>query len=207
MADSIWKGFRWNGTGGMNSVFVMTHKEIDIAKMAGHKWTYAWVVIDYQPLKEDPNRIRIAVGGNLIKYREKSARLISQQALNVMTMQEALTPPSAFTPRTFVPIGYENNVLNFAHFALSMAHPTTGETISSYKRLMNDPETAKIWQKAFGTQRDDNARSTYTPIGFHPTNIRTHSIQKQCPKFCALCVADGTSDHGRNHIKLQTVHE
>jgi hypothetical protein len=31
-----------------------------------------------------------------------------------------------------------------------MVHPTTGETISSYNQLMNDPETAKIWQTAFG---------------------------------------------------------
>jgi hypothetical protein len=31
-----------------------------------------------------------------------------------------------------------------------MAHPTTGETISSYNRLMNDPETAEVWQTAFG---------------------------------------------------------
>ena len=31
-----------------------------------------------------------------------------------------------------------------------MVHPTTGETISSYKRLMNDQETAKVWQTAFG---------------------------------------------------------
>jgi len=77
-------------------------------------------------------------------------RLISQQALNVMTMREALTPPSAFTRRTFVPIAYKNNVPNFVHFASPMVHPTTGETISSYKRLMNDPETAEIWQTAFG---------------------------------------------------------
>jgi len=28
------------GQKGTNSVFVMTHKEIDIAKNAGHKWTY-----------------------------------------------------------------------------------------------------------------------------------------------------------------------
>ncbi len=47
---------------GMNSVFVMTHKEIDIAKAAGHKWTYARVIVDYRPQKEDPNQIRIASG-------------------------------------------------------------------------------------------------------------------------------------------------
>jgi hypothetical protein len=31
-----------------------------------------------------------------------------------------------------------------------MVHPTTGETTSSYKKLMNDPATMEIWQKAFG---------------------------------------------------------
>jgi len=79
-----------------------------------------------------------------------SPRLVSQQALNAMTMREALTPPKLFTPRKFVPVAYEDNVPNFAHFASPMIHPTTGETISSYKRLMNDPETAEVWQTAFG---------------------------------------------------------
>ncbi len=36
---------------------------------AGHKWTYAWIVVDYRPQKEDSNWIRIAVGGNLITYK------------------------------------------------------------------------------------------------------------------------------------------
>jgi len=62
------QGDNKTGQKGTNSVFVMTHKEIDIAKNAGHKWTYARVVVDYRPQKEDPNRIRIAVGGNLITY-------------------------------------------------------------------------------------------------------------------------------------------
>jgi hypothetical protein len=57
------------GQKGTDSVFVMTHKEIDIAKAAGHKWTYARVVVDHRPQKEDPNRIRIAVGRNLITYK------------------------------------------------------------------------------------------------------------------------------------------
>ena len=57
------------GQKGTNSVFVMTHKEIDIAKNAGHKWTYARIVVNYRPQKEDPNSIRITVGGNLITYK------------------------------------------------------------------------------------------------------------------------------------------
>jgi hypothetical protein len=31
-----------------------------------------------------------------------------------------------------------------------MVHPTTGNMITSYKKLMNDPEMAKVWQTAFG---------------------------------------------------------
>jgi hypothetical protein len=31
-----------------------------------------------------------------------------------------------------------------------MVHPVTGKTISSYKKLMNDPATAEIWQTIFG---------------------------------------------------------
>jgi len=65
-------------------------------------------------------------------------------------MREALTPPQIFTPRKFVPVAYADNVPNFAHFASPMIHPTMGETISSCKRLMNDPDTAKVWQTAFG---------------------------------------------------------
>jgi hypothetical protein len=53
-------------------------------------------------------------------------------------------------PQNFIPIAYKDNVQNFAHFASPMVNPTTGETISSYKWLINDPETAEVWQTAFG---------------------------------------------------------
>jgi hypothetical protein len=31
-----------------------------------------------------------------------------------------------------------------------MVHPITGKTISSYKKLMNNPATSETWQTAFG---------------------------------------------------------
>ena len=34
----------------------------------GKKPTYSRVVVDFHPQKEDPNRVRITTGGNLIKY-------------------------------------------------------------------------------------------------------------------------------------------
>jgi hypothetical protein len=35
---------------------------------------------------------------------------------------------------------------------MPMVHPTTGETISSYKCLMPNLATVKIWQTAFGKE-------------------------------------------------------
>ena len=33
---------------------------------------------------------------------------------------------------------------------MPMVHPVTGETISSFKRLKEDPDTAETWNTAFG---------------------------------------------------------
>ncbi len=40
--------------------------------------------------------------------------------------------------------------VHFEHYANPMVHLVTGATISSYKKLMNDPATAEVWQTAFG---------------------------------------------------------
>ena len=60
------QGDNLTGKRGSNTVFVMTHNKI--AKIPRPKTvTYARVVPDYRPQKEDPYRIRITAGGNLIK--------------------------------------------------------------------------------------------------------------------------------------------
>ena len=48
--------------------------------------------------------------------------------------------------------------LDLKQIATPMVHPTTGEMISSYKRLMHDPVTAEIWQTAFGNDFGGMAR-------------------------------------------------
>jgi len=51
--------------------------------------------------------------------------------------------PTKLLPTTAIPT-------NFEHYAMPMVHPVTGETISSYKKLMKDPVTVETWQTAFG---------------------------------------------------------
>ncbi len=61
------QGCNKTGQKGTNAMFVMTKAEIASALAAGKKFTYANPVIDHRPQKEDPNRIRITAGGNLIQ--------------------------------------------------------------------------------------------------------------------------------------------
>jgi hypothetical protein len=56
---------------------------------------------------------------------------------------------------------------DFNQVAIPMVHPTTGETISSYKKLMYDPATSKIWQMAFG--KDFGGMALLKSWGTHMT--------------------------------------
>ena len=110
-----------------------------------------------------------------------NAKLISQHALNVLTMKEALYSPPVFVQRNYVHHNFVKNVPNYAHYASPMVHPTTGKTITSYKCLMHNPATAEVWQTAFGkdfggmAQGDDKTGQKGTNSIF----VMTHAKIKQ----------------------------
>ncbi len=62
------QGCNKTGQKGKNAMFIMTHDEIMHALAAKNFFTYANPVVDYQPQIDDPHRIRIMAGGNLINY-------------------------------------------------------------------------------------------------------------------------------------------
>ena len=53
-----------------NTVKFLTHNEIR-AIPKDQTITYAHIVVDYRKQKKDPNRVRITVGGNLLKSDEE----------------------------------------------------------------------------------------------------------------------------------------
>jgi hypothetical protein len=61
------QGDNKTGQVGTNAMFVMDQKDIPNIP-ADRTVTYANVVVDYRPQKEDPHRIRITAGGSLINY-------------------------------------------------------------------------------------------------------------------------------------------
>ena len=71
-------------TKGTNTIFYLSHT--DICKIPQDRTvTYAHIVIDHRPQKEDPNRVCITVGGNLNDYPFKltmhTANMVSSKIL------------------------------------------------------------------------------------------------------------------------------
>ena len=83
-----------------------------------------------------------------IAGRLRNHNAISQQAMNFLTNEVWNNLPQHFTPTNLRP-KEEATAANLEHLAMPMIHPTMSETISSYKKLMNDPTTMEIWQTAF----------------------------------------------------------
>ncbi len=94
-------------------------------------------------------------------------RIVTQHAINILTLCEQASFSTIHTPHSLmqhakVPINYE-------HYANPMVHPFTGQTISSYKKLMHDPDTAEVWQTAFGKDVGGMAQGC-NKTGQHGTN-------------------------------------
>ncbi len=110
-----------------------------------------------------------------------NAKLISQHALNALTMKEALYAPKDFAQRKYVHHNFVENVPNYSHFVSPMVHSTMGETITSYKWLRHDPALAEVWQTAFekdfGGMAQGNDKTGQK--GMNSIFVMTHAKIKQ----------------------------
>ena len=69
------------------------------------------------------------------------------------TLAGLLTHDSNMDKLPFTPTKLRFKVappVDFAHYAMQMIHPVTGESIGSYKRLMNNPAMAETWMTTLG---------------------------------------------------------
>ena len=71
---------------------------------------------------------------------------------------EQATFQQIFTSKALVKYARIPVVHKFDHYANPMVHLVTGETISSYKIMMNDPTTAEVGQTAFGKDFEGTAQ-------------------------------------------------
>ena len=118
-----------------------------------------------------------------------SPRIISQEAVNLVTNkiyhQENQRPwlPSSFI--TSAPANLANNYdVDIEHFCAPVVHPTTGETITQYRKLLRDPITNEVWSTAFGKEWGRMAQGD-NKTGEKGTNsifVMNHEEIKHIPK-------------------------
>jgi hypothetical protein len=80
---------------------------------------------------QDPWMRLIPVPGSL-----RQSNLISQEAINFLTDCVWAKSLNNYTPDK---LKCKKQGLDFEQIAMPMVHPTTGETISSHKKLMHNP--------------------------------------------------------------------
>jgi hypothetical protein len=80
-------------TKGTSTIFFLLH--YDICNIPNDRTvTYARIVIDHRPLKEDPNHVSITVGGNLIDYLFKltmqTADMVSSKIYGIVSLASGM---------------------------------------------------------------------------------------------------------------------
>jgi hypothetical protein len=81
---------------GTNTIFFLSHDEIRCIPK-DRVITYARIVINHHPQKDNPNRVRITVGGNLINYPyELTTRTADIVSTKIMWNSIISTPGAKF---------------------------------------------------------------------------------------------------------------
>jgi hypothetical protein len=107
--------------------------------------------------------------------------IISQMAMNMLHLDDLNNNPTPFTPTRLLPPPAPP--MNLEHHTMPMVHPVTRETISSYKKLMNDHVTAETWQTAFGKdfQRMCQGDKKLRTVGTNAMFVMTPKDVKNMP--------------------------
>ncbi len=90
------QGDKHTNTLGTDCLFVLPHNKIALIPK-DRIITYANIVVDHRPHKEDPNRVRITAGGNLIHYPgELTTRTADLSTAKILWNSVLSTPNAKF---------------------------------------------------------------------------------------------------------------
>ena len=94
---------------------------------------------------------------NKISFR--CPTMFSKDAVNLVTAgiyyregEDKWTPRTFITASTGNSHGDNNYDVDVEHFCAPVVHPITGETITQYRKLKDDPATKDVWNTAFGKE-------------------------------------------------------
>ena len=139
------------GTKGMNAIFVLDHEQI--ANIPKKKTvTYARLVVDFRPQKDDPNRVRMTAGGNLIEYAgELTTRTADLSTAKIVWNSVISTPDARFA------------CFDISNMNLYTSSPLTTMNICA-ARLTCSPNTPSINMNWGGSRREGSCTSRFAVL-------------------------------------------
>ena len=84
----------YNNTKGTNTIRFMDHQMIKNIPN-NRTITYGQIVVNYRPQKEDPNRVQITAGGNLIDYPDELTTRTANLHTAKMLWNSVVSTPGA----------------------------------------------------------------------------------------------------------------
>eukprot|EP00804_Cyclotella_cryptica_P003418 CCRYP_018558-RA/>CCRYP_018558-RA protein AED:0.36 eAED:0.21 QI:0/0/0/1/1/0.83/6/0/1396 len=94
LLGALAQGDNKTGAAGTNTIFFLDHTDI-LNIPSDRTITYARVVVDYRRQKEDPNQVRITVGGNLIDYPGELTTRTADLVTSKILWNSIISTPSA----------------------------------------------------------------------------------------------------------------
>jgi hypothetical protein len=127
--------------------------------------------------------------------RVSSPRIISQEAVNFLTAKVWEDNTLGYVPTSLTPPAPQKNIAvpNLEHFCGPVVHPKTGEVITKYAKLANDPdqELRTTWRNAMGKEFGNMAQGdikTGTP-GMNAVFVLTHDKIQRIPRHKKITYA------------------
>ena len=186
----ISQGYK-NVTKGTNTVEFMSKEEI--AKIPKHKTvTYARITADYRKEKKDPYRIRITVGGNLIKYPGPTTSTTADITTSKLLWNSVISTPES----QFIALDVKNYYLQTP---LKDPEYMKKEFMQEYnlkEKVVNDHIYMKIIQGMYGLPQagrlaNNLLKQRLSKYGYYETNT-TPGLWKHTfrPIYFTLIVDD-----------------
>ena len=122
----------------------MTHKQIAKMRAKGKKPTYAQVVVDFCPQKEDPNRVRIPKGGNLIKYAGELTTQTADLTTAKMLLRSVISTDEANFMVLDIGDFYLETPIEEYEYMLMPLHLFPQHTIDQYK-LQENAQNGQVY--------------------------------------------------------------
>ncbi len=179
----------------MNSIFVMTHAKIKQVYTDKTTFTWAKIVVNFCPPKEDPYQIRIMAGSNLIKYKGDMLTRTVDLPTSKLLRNSVLSTNST-----------RNMCLHIKNFYLT-ALSTTLSTCkcpwgSSQNWFENNTNLTSMHIKVLCTYKWNAPFGAYHRLGYLPTNFSKNGLHHMDIMSASILPACGNTSGNPSHSPL-----